>query len=213
MSASTATLPTQRLRRDRSTDVGATVAQTGGARLAGPYPVAGDFPPIVESDLMPRRVVIALSIGVAVTLGAFVVSGSPPKARPAPPLPSQAISGPQVALASLRGHGFLVNFFASWCVPCRQEAPQLARFAASSAGRGHLVGVDTGDTTANDARRFVARYGWRFSVLNDPDSTTADRYRLTGLPTTYVVDATGRIVNRLLGPQTATSLIAALKAA
>jgi cytochrome c biogenesis protein CcmG/thiol:disulfide interchange protein DsbE len=175
--------------------------------------VTGEFPSAVESDLMPRRAVIAVSVGVAVTLGAFVLAGSAPKPRPAPPLPGQAISGRQVALGSLRGHVFLVNFFASWCVPCQQEAPQLARFAASSTGRGHLVGVDTGDTTVNDARRFVARYGWRFSVLNDADSTTADRYRLTGLPTTYVVDATGRIVNRLLGPQTDASLTAALKAA
>ncbi len=162
---------------------------------------------------MARRAVIAIAIGLAVTLGAFLVAGSAPKPRPAPPLPGRAISGRQVGLASLRGHAFLVNFFASWCVPCRTEAPQLARFAASPAGGGHLVGVDTGDTSVNDAKRFVARYGWGFSVLDDPNSTTADHYRLTGLPTTYVVDSTGRIVNRLLGPQTAASLTAALKAA
>jgi len=162
---------------------------------------------------MPRRVVVAISIGVAVTLAAFLVAGSAPKPRPAPPLPRATISGQRVALASLRGHPVLINFFASWCVPCRTEAPRLARFAASPVGRGHLVGVDTGDTTVKAAQQFVARYGWRFSVLNDPDSTTADGYLLTGLPTTYVVDARGRIVNRLLGPQTEASLTAALKAA
>jgi cytochrome c biogenesis protein CcmG/thiol:disulfide interchange protein DsbE len=162
---------------------------------------------------MPRRAVIAISTGVALTLVAFVVAGRAPTARPAPPLPRQTIDGPQVALASLRGHAVLINFFASWCVPCRQEAPALASFASSAAGRGHLIGVDTGDTSVKDARQFVARYGWRFSVLDDANSTTANEYELGGLPTTYVVDASGRIVNKLLGPQTPASLSAALKAA
>jgi len=170
-------------------------------------------PARAESHLIPRRPAVAIGIGIALTLVAFAVAGNAPSARLAPPLPARAINGPDVSLAGLRGHAVLINFFASWCVPCRQEAPQLARFAVSPAGRGRLVGVDTGDTTVNDARQFVARYGWGFSVLDDPDSTTADRYRLTGLPTTYVVDGGGRIVNKLLGPQTEASLTAALKAA
>jgi cytochrome c biogenesis protein CcmG/thiol:disulfide interchange protein DsbE len=118
-----------------------------------------------------------------------------------------------VSIASLRGHPVLINFFASWCHPCQQEAPALARFAASPAGQGHLVGVDTGDTSVNDAKQFVARYGWGFSVLDDANSTTANDYGLSYLPTTYVVDADGRIVKKLLGPQTVASLAAALKAA
>jgi cytochrome c biogenesis protein CcmG/thiol:disulfide interchange protein DsbE len=162
---------------------------------------------------MPRRALIAISIGIALTLAAFVVAGGAPKARPAPPLPRQAIDGPQVGLASLRGHAVLINFFASWCVPCQQEAPALASFASSTAGRGHLIGVDTGDTSVKDARQFVARYGWRFSVLDDSKGTTANDYGLPGLPTTYVVDAGGRIVNKLIGQQTQASLTAALKAA
>jgi cytochrome c biogenesis protein CcmG, thiol:disulfide interchange protein DsbE len=162
---------------------------------------------------MPRRALIAISIGIAVTLAAFVVAGRAPQTRPAPPLPRQAIAGPEVGLAALRGRPVLINFFASWCVPCQQEAAAIASFAASPAGRGHLIGVDTGDTSIKDGREFVARYGWRFSVLNDSNSTTANDYEIAGLPTTYVVDASGRIVNRLLGPQTQASLTAALKAA
>jgi cytochrome c biogenesis protein CcmG/thiol:disulfide interchange protein DsbE len=162
---------------------------------------------------MPRRVRIAVSIGLAVTLAAFVIAGKAPKPRSAPPLPSQSIAGPSVSIASLRGQPVLINFFASWCVPCQQEAPALARFAAGPAGRGHLIGVDTGDTSVTDARRFVARYGWQFSVLDDANGRTADDYELTGLPTTYVVDADGRIVRKLLGAQSAASLTAALKAA
>jgi cytochrome c biogenesis protein CcmG/thiol:disulfide interchange protein DsbE len=162
---------------------------------------------------MPRRVRIAIAIGIAITLAAFVIAGKAPKPRPAPPLPSTAIAGPSVSIASLRGRPVLINFFASWCVPCQQEAPALARFAAGPAGRGHLIGVDTGDTSVSDAKRFVARYGWQFSVLDDSSGTTANDYELGGLPTTYVVDAAGRIVSKLLGAQTEASLTAALKAA
>ncbi|HWH10828.1 MAG TPA: TlpA disulfide reductase family protein [Solirubrobacteraceae bacterium] len=162
---------------------------------------------------MPRRARIAVSIGIAVTLAAFVIAGRAPKMVAAPALPSRAIDGSGVSLASLRGHPVLVNFFASWCLPCQQEAPALARFASSPAGQGHLVGVDTGDTSVKDANQFVARYGWGFSVLDDANSTTANAYGVGGLPTTYVVDADGRIVQKLLGPQTEASLTAALRAA
>ncbi|HEY5195533.1 MAG TPA: TlpA disulfide reductase family protein [Solirubrobacteraceae bacterium] len=162
---------------------------------------------------MPRRARIAISIGIAVTVAAFLIAGRAPRTIVAPALPSRAIDGSSVSIASLRGHPVLINFFASWCHPCQQEAPALARFASSPAGQGHLVGIDTGDTSVTDAKRFVARYGWGFSVLNDANSTTANDYGLSYLPTTYVVDGDGRIVKKLLGPQTEASLTAALKAA
>jgi thiol-disulfide isomerase/thioredoxin len=162
---------------------------------------------------MPRLAKIALSIGIAVTLAAFAISGKAPKPVAAPALPSQAIDGPKVTLGALRGHPVLINFFASWCDPCQKEAPALARFAASPAGQGHLIGVDTGDTSVKDARQFAARYGWGFSVLDDSKSTTANSYGLNALPTTYVVNARGLIVKKLLGQQTEASLAAALKAA
>ncbi len=129
--------------------------------------------------------------------------------RPAPPLPGQALRPPAVTLAGLRGRPVLVSFWASWCAPCRREAPALAAFAASPAGRGHLVGVDTGDD-AGAARRFLARYRWTFPVLRDRASTTAVDYRLPGLPTTVELDARGRIVAERFGAQTQTSLARAL---
>ncbi len=132
--------------------------------------------------------------------------------RPAPPLPHQVLRGPGVTLASLRGRPVLVNFWAAWCVPCRREAPVLAAFARSETGRGHLVGVDTGDD-AGAAGRFVARYRWSFPVLRDPASATAVDYRVGGLPTTFALDARGRIVAELAGAQTATALDRALAGA
>jgi cytochrome c biogenesis protein CcmG, thiol:disulfide interchange protein DsbE len=117
-----------------------------------------------------------------------------------------------VTLVGLRGKPAVVNVWASWCGPCRQEAPQLERFAASLRGRARLVGVDWSDGL-DGARAFVRLYGWTFPVLRDPQGTVGDRYGLWGLPTTFVLDSGGRIVERLPGPQTEAGLREALRAA
>jgi cytochrome c biogenesis protein CcmG/thiol:disulfide interchange protein DsbE len=156
-----------------------------------------------------RLTVLAAAAAAALAIGLQNKTAAP---RPAPPLPRQALRPPAVTLAGLRGRPVLVNFWASWCHPCRREAPVLAAFARSPTGRGHLVGVDTGDDAAA-ARRFVARYGWSFSVLRDPTSATAVDYRVPALPTTFALDARGRIVAQLFGAQTAATLDRALRAA
>jgi cytochrome c biogenesis protein CcmG/thiol:disulfide interchange protein DsbE len=122
------------------------------------------------------------------------------------------LQAPKTSLASLRGKPALINFWASWCEPCREEAPELERFARSLHGEGRLVGVDYTDQT-DGGREFVRRYGWTFPILSDPDGVYGARYRFSGLPTTVVLDPRGRIVETLRGPQSAADLRAALRAA
>ena len=137
--------------------------------------------------------------------------------RRAPELPRQRLSGPEVTLRGLLAHGsgraLLVTFWASWCGPCASEAPALETFATSAAGRGRLVGVDWSDPVLSDARAFVKRYAWTFPNLRDPEGTVGTRYHLTGLPTTFAIDADGRIVGVLRGPQSQASLQRTLVAA
>ena len=161
-----------------------------------------------------RRAVVPL-VAVAIVAGLIVFevasSGSGQTGKPAPPLPSKVLQAPKVTLASLRGEPTLINFWASWCEPCRQEAPELARFADSIHG-GRLIGVDYTDRAA-PGRDFVRQYGWDFPVLEDPDGIYGARYNFSGLPTTVVLDAQGRIVEELRGPQTRVDLQRALDAA
>lgn len=157
---------------------------------------------------------LALPAVVVVLLAGLIAyealgSGSGSQGEPAPPLPGAVMQGPKPTLASLRGAPALVNFWASWCEPCRAEAPQLQRLQRSLPGTAQLVGVDYTDRRDN-GRAFVHRYGWTFPVLEDPDGVYGARFGFSGLPTTVVLDSRGRIVETLRGPQTATDLRRAL---
>jgi cytochrome c biogenesis protein CcmG, thiol:disulfide interchange protein DsbE len=130
---------------------------------------------------------------------------SPGAHRMAPAIPRTVLVGAPVTLNELRGKPAIINFWASWCAPCRREAPALASFSRAVDGRARLVGVDWSDDPG-DARAFVRRFGWRYTNLRDANGSVGNAYGLQGLPTTFVVDPRGRIAAILRGPQTETSL-------
>jgi cytochrome c biogenesis protein CcmG, thiol:disulfide interchange protein DsbE len=146
-----------------------------------------------------------LLLAVAGLVGAELLTSGASETRPAPALPRQVLSGRRVDLASLRGKPALVNFWASWCGPCKQEAPELERFAKSLGHSASLVGVDWNDG-ADNARAFIARSRWSYPVLRDATGDVGNAYRLSGLPTTFVLDSRGNIVEALRGPQSVASL-------
>ena len=129
--------------------------------------------------------------------------------RHAPQLPTQVLVPPQVTLASLRGKPAAINFWASWCAPCRSEAPDLGRVAHALHGRANLVGVDWTDGT-HAGRSYLRQYHLTYPNLVDPDGTSGQAYGLQGLPTTFILDAQGKITDVLRGPQTADRLLRAL---
>jgi cytochrome c biogenesis protein CcmG, thiol:disulfide interchange protein DsbE len=99
------------------------------------------------------------------------------------------------ALADFRtGDGYVVvNFFASWCPPCREEAPLLNRLQRSLAGHGTIVGVAWNDASG-DTRAFVREHGVRYPVVRDVDGAFAKAYGVKGMPETFVIDPRGRVV-------------------
>jgi thiol-disulfide isomerase/thioredoxin len=154
--------------------------------------------------------------GVALVLVVVLVvliggKAAPVKARAAPALPSRVLVGHRVDLASLRGRPAIIHFWASWCGPCAGEAPQLADLAGELHGRARLVGVDWSDNTSS-AAGFVRRHHWTFPVLIDSSGEVGNAYGLTGLPATFLLNSQGRIVRRLIGPQTAAGLLSAVTA-
>jgi thiol-disulfide isomerase/thioredoxin len=125
-------------------------------------------------------------------------------ARPAAPdISGTTLAGAHLSLASFRGHVLVINFWGSWCGPCRAEAPDLSALAASMAPRGiRFLGIDIRDDPVS-ADAFTHSFGITYPSLNDPSSSLALAFRETvppaGIPTTLVIDRSGRIAARVEG--------------
>jgi peroxiredoxin len=167
---------------------------------------------------MPRSIALALGVAALSLVVAVVAYGAlhksslknpedslttaiPPKAMrgPAPQFSGQTITGGRVSLAQFRGRPLVVTFFASWCPPCKQDAPRIAALARRYGSRINVVGIDGGDTRTG-AHKFLARYGWRFPILWDPDNNQYAAFGVAAQPTTFVIDSQGKMVERFLGP-------------
>jgi cytochrome c biogenesis protein CcmG/thiol:disulfide interchange protein DsbE len=129
--------------------------------------------------------------------------GAPPSSSAAQPGSAAPFvvpaAGGRLSLSALRGHPVVVNFWGSWCGPCRAEMPLLVKAAHAYASRGVVVvGFDVDDTPA-EARRFLDQYHVDYPIVTVPDDRLPRAYGVIGLPTTVFVDASGMIRARQLG--------------
>jgi cytochrome c biogenesis protein CcmG/thiol:disulfide interchange protein DsbE len=111
------------------------------------------------------------------------------------------------SLADYRGQWVLVNFWASWCIPCRDEAPLLERFQRRHGDRAFTVlGIDSRDLSG-DGRDFVDQYGLSYPQLRDGDGRERrDAYGMTGFPENFLIDPQGKVALIHRGPVTETYL-------
>jgi len=120
---------------------------------------------------------------------------------PAPPDVFQDLSGGRVRLADFAGQVVVLNFWATWCAPCVREMPSLDRMQATLRGEGlSVVAVSVDRGGAATVEPFLKRLGLtEMGIYLDPKSALAKAFGITGLPTTFVIDAEGRIVGALQG--------------
>lgn len=109
-----------------------------------------------------------------------------------------ALDDRRVALTELRGTPVVLNFWASWCIPCKEEAPRLAAAARAYRREVAFLGLDVQDFT-QDARRFLDRLDVPYSSVRDGGQSSYTAYGLTGVPETYYIDVRGRIVAHSIG--------------
>ena len=121
------------------------------------------------------------------------------EAAPTAPL-AQLGGGGTESLADYRGRWVLVNFWASWCLPCREEAPALERFQQEHGGpKFTVLGIDSRDLTS-DGVAFVEQYGLSYPQLRDGDGDAARDYGTTGVPENFLVDPRGKVRLLVRGP-------------
>jgi cytochrome c biogenesis protein CcmG, thiol:disulfide interchange protein DsbE len=110
----------------------------------------------------------------------------------------RSLADGEVSLFELRGWPIVLNFWASWCIPCAYEAPRLAASAKEHQGEVIFLGLDVKDFSG-DARKFLRKYKVNYVSVRDGGSRSYDSYGLTGLPETYFLDSAGRIAAHTLG--------------
>ena len=148
-----------------------------------------------------QALAVALVAGLLALLIWKVAQGSQNEAKigkPAPDFTLGRLDRPgSLQLSSLRGKVVVLNFWASWCQPCKLEAPDLAASAKKWSGRVVVLGVDVNDPSG-DARGFMRKYGITYPIVHDNKNVTSPKYGLTGLPETFFIDRRGRIVSHVI---------------
>ncbi len=160
--------------------------------------------------MKPHRIVLTvlgllLVIAVGVALYGAVRDPSlvPRQTAPFPPKPApdfklELFSGRTIALRDFAGRTpVVINFWASWCQPCREEAPVLAKVSKIYEGRVEFIGVVTNDTQSN-ALDFLKEFAITYDNGIDRDNI-AVKYRITGIPETFWIDEQGQIVDHWIG--------------
>ena len=172
---------------------------------------APDAPEGIDAPPTRSRAVLWAAIAVGVVMAMLVgllltsknaddqTTASPVEGKPAPALGGKALIGEEFDVGA-NDRWLLVNFFATWCVPCRQEHPQLRKFAADGAkdGSAQVVSVVYGDK-AGAVRDFFRENGGTWTVLDSDNGRTALDWGVAKVPESFLVSPTGIVVKRFQG--------------
>lgn len=203
-------------------DLSAQTLPVVGASALGNAPQARRRIPGSRKPIGHRVRWIALAVGGGLIAVMVVLATAPPTTQyeadsplighRAPAVTGRTLLGERFDLSTLRGHFAVIDFFASWCVPCQSEQPELVRFAEHPRAGAELVGVVFHDSTAS-IRALIGPWAGLYPVLIDPGGTIALNYGVDNPPSKYVIDPRGRVVAKIIGPVTAAGLDSVIKRA
>jgi peroxiredoxin len=120
--------------------------------------------------------------------------------KPAPHFDTVDMNGEVWSLSKQKGHVVFLNFWATWCEPCREEMPSMQRlYAKLPKDKFQMVALYNKDSPAA-VKKFITKLGITLPILNDEQNIIGQRYGLTGLPETFIIDKQGVIREKFIGP-------------
>lgn len=157
------------------------------------------FPSLRGSPVRRFGVLTALAVVICAASSATPVRAGTVD-EPAPPFVVKSTEGQTVRLAQLRGRPVILDFWATWCIPCRASLPDLNEMQQRYAGRGLVVvGLSVDDGDSQEVKRFAKRMGLRFPVAL-ADERVMDQYGpIRSIPTTFFINRNGLVVRRVVG--------------
>lgn len=126
---------------------------------------------------------------------------APKKGYRAPAFEVTTLDGKRVSSRTLRGKVVLLNFWATWCAPCKEELPSLVKLQAAMPATSFTVVALSQDADAKDVTKFLKKHPVNFPNGIDDDGAIARAYQVRGLPATYLIDGDGVIADRVFGPE------------
>jgi len=120
----------------------------------------------------------------------------------APEFVSENLHGGSTALADYRGKLVLLNFWATWCMPCREEMPGMESLWQKYKDQGLIVlAISNDEGSKKRVETFFKMFDLSFPVLLDPDSKVSDLYKVSSMPTSFLIDGNGKIISRIVGTE------------
>lgn len=164
------------------------------------------------SDKRKQTAILVMLIGLLSLLGAYLIffeSNRPapevelkPRGVAAQDFGLSTLNGNYIKLSDYRGRVVFLNIWATWCPPCRDEMSSMEFLYRRLKGRKfELLAVSIDREAEKTVRPFAAKYGLTFPVLLDPENKTYRLYGLTGVPESFIIDKSGVIIHKVIGPQ------------
>jgi len=144
-------------------------------------------------------VLIVLTLGLLMTGCSSGTNQQPVIGKPAPNFKLQSLDGQSISLSDFRGKPVLINFWATWCGPCRIEMPYLQQIYEEWHGKGMVVLTINIGESSSQIKEFMQSQGLSLPVLLDKRGSVAQKYNILGIPTTFFLDKDGVIQDKIIG--------------